>query len=235
MTKTKKWILRILSAVLVVPTLVLLFYHSSFSSLAVCWWFFIAVFCLCLAASLISTTTVSLPSSSSGGAITRQLPMHDLMAGLPLIPQTLIALQAMHDDDFEVLSAAVIIALGQGHTFHSMGGASADEGIDVRLYNHIQQLVIVQCKRQAAHVTVGQPVVMQFLGTIQHHHAAYGYFMTSSTFTAGAQRVITDSHGRIRGYDGQQIEHLLHHRAREVRLALRDIYKSIGDNPGQGG
>jgi restriction endonuclease Mrr len=96
------------------------------------------------------------------------------------------------------------------------------------LQNAIGLLVIVQCKRYAAHCHVRPAEIREFGGTIHLHDAVYGYFVTTSTFTPAAYRD-RDSHGRIHTLNGQHLEMLLQRHPREIAQALDDIRKSMKD------
>jgi restriction endonuclease Mrr len=65
-----------------------------------------------------------------------------------------------------------------------------------------------------------------FGGAIVTHNAAYGYFVTTSTFTSGALDE-KRSYERIRTIDGLEIERLLQTRSREIAEAYDDILQRI--------
>jgi restriction system protein len=59
---------------------------------------------------------------------------------------------------------------------------SNDAGVD-GFARHINGLVIVQCKRNAANNAVGRPIIQQFKGVIEENEAWRGYVVTTSYFT----------------------------------------------------
>ncbi len=160
------------------------------------------------------------PPASSRSRTTRRIEPTNTV--LPTVPQSLAGVMAMGDAAFERFAAALVLALGHGHRFHKMTGQSGDRGIDALLLNMYQQRVIVQAKLWGSDNTVGGPDIRGFSGALLQGKAVYGYFVTTSRFTLEAKIAITQV-GNIRTLNGQQIEHMLHTRAREIALALSDI------------
>ncbi len=147
---------------------------------------------------------------------------------LPKIPRTSEeAFTQLTDAQFEIFSAAVVIGMGEGHRFLSHSGKSGDEGVDIRLCNLYSQRVIVQSKRYAADNHISQPTMRDFLGSIIYHRVAYGFFVTTSSCTAPAKRLVYGSHGRIRIIDSDALSRLLHYRYREIALAYQDVLDAI--------
>ncbi len=143
---------------------------------------------------------------------------------LPKIPKNLAQLyRMMNYEQFEIFSTALIIARGEGHRFKEHSGKAGDKGIDARLYNIYDNIVAVQSKLYAQENQVEPTHVRDFIGAVTVSEAVYGFFVTTSTFTDAAQRAAYSSKGRVRTIDGQQIEMLLQHRAREVALAYKDV------------
>lgn len=143
---------------------------------------------------------------------------------LPYVPRSLSELRGTHNDKtFEYFTAAILMALGQGLTFEACLGGSGDRGVDVRMRNMYNQLVFVQCKFNAPDNTVGSPEIRNFMGAIHSQQAAYGYFVTTATFTPAARVEISSNNGRIRGIDGMHIDYLLRWRRREIALAWQEI------------
>ncbi|GHO59278.1 hypothetical protein KSB_77530 [Ktedonobacter robiniae] len=129
--------------------------------------------------------------------------------------------------DFEIFSAALIIAQKEGHRFLEHCGQSGDQGVDTKLLNRFGNIVIVQSKLYASTNRVGQPELRDFFGSTYHHKSVYGYFVTTSTFTRAARQFIYANGSRIRVIDGPQIEMLLQKKRQNIALALRDIYQQI--------
>lgn len=142
---------------------------------------------------------------------------------LPPVPRNLPQVYALGPERFEIFSAAIVIALGEGHRFAHHTGQSGDQGVDAKLNNLYGQVVIVQSKLYAPDHTIGSPELRDFLGALSLHQAAYGFFVTTSTFTPAALQVIAHARGRIRTIDGYKLLALLQSREREIRLALHDI------------
>ncbi len=110
----------------------------------------------------------------------------ETLGDLPAVPRTRADIFARMDDrQFELFSAAVIMAMGEGHRFLEHCGQSGDQGIDSKLLNIYSQPVVVQSKLYAPDNSVGQPLLRDFLGSIVFHRAVYGFFVTTSSFTRG--------------------------------------------------
>lgn len=90
-------------------------------------------------------------------------------------------LLALSPDDFESLVAALFKAYG--HEAQVSGGSS-DHGVDVIIFNAEGEKWIAQCKRYSG--SVGEPVVRDLYGTMQHEGAQKAYLITTGTFTAQA-------------------------------------------------
>ncbi len=148
--------------------------------------------------------------------------------GLPQIPRTVREILAtLSDKQFELFSAAVIMGMGEGYTFDGHCGGSGDQGIDVKLRNSLGLLVGVQSKRYAQENIISSGIAREFWGAILYYNAAYGYLVTTSTFSRDARRVIASASGRIRIIDGSQLEGHLRWHAREIALAWREIQQTV--------
>lgn len=147
---------------------------------------------------------------------------------LPAIPRTLEEVLRLSPRQFEIFAAAVLIALGDGHSFLQHCGQSGDEGVDVKLLNIYHHKVIVQCKLYAQDNHIGQSELRDFWGSISYHNAVYGFFVTTSTFTSSAHRLISASGGRIRPVDGRRLQDILKDRPHEVALAFLDVQRMLG-------
>jgi restriction endonuclease Mrr len=133
----------------------------------------------------------------------------------------------MSDKQFEYFSAALVIALGEGHRFHSRVGGSGDDGVDTKLTNLYGNMVIVQSKLYQASNTVGPAYIRDFMGAIALKDAVYGYFVTTSKLTDQAARTAAASRRPIRVIDGSKIEAMLQYRSREIALAYKDVLDAI--------
>jgi hypothetical protein len=206
---------------LLLPALVLLFSWTVLSPLLVWSLFFFSSLCIFVSFSLlIAPTHGHVLQIQASNTFTIKATTPD---GLPVIPRTLAEVYALGEKRFEPFSAAVIMGMGEGHRFLRHSGQSGDQGVDAVLLNLFSQEVIVQSKLYAKEDHVGSPALRDFLGCLSYHHAVYGYFVTTSTFSPAAQQVINSSDGRIRPIDGNRLERLLQRRNREIALAWQDI------------
>jgi hypothetical protein len=165
-------------------------------------------------------------SIRSAQPATAQLPSE--IEPLPRIPQTLAQIHTFMDhDQFEYFSAALVIALGEGHRFHSRVGGAGDDGVDAKLTNLYGNLVLVQSKLYSSGNNVGPDLVRDFMGAISLKDAVYGYFVTTSELTKQAWQTAKSSRRPIRVIDGKRIERMLQHRSREIALAYRDVLDAI--------
>ncbi len=224
---TRGWMSLLLGVLLLFQIFVLLMYRSLLNPFVLLGLFFSTSFSALFLGCQLS---LALNRGSMNGArltmASGEPTMQMVVAGevLPAIPRTASeAFALLSDAQFEIFSAAVIIALGEGHRFLAHCGQSGDQGIDAKLLNLFNYTVVVQSKRYAPDNSVGQPLLRDFLGSIYYHKAAYGYFVTTSYFTAAAQQFIAGTNGRIRAIDGRLLELYLQRRSREIELALRDI------------
>jgi hypothetical protein len=179
---------------------------------------FIALFIVVSLRMAVQHTSTSSPHHA-------KLP-HD--ATLPHIPRTAAQAHAtMSDKEFELFSAALVIALGEGHRFRSHSGGAGDHGVDTTLHNIVNNRIIVQSKRYAYDNPVTPTQVRDFWGALSIHDAVYGFFVTTSTFTGQSAQTAQWSRGRIRCIDGHRIDALLQYRSREIALAYKDVLDAI--------
>lgn len=207
------------------PTIVVIVGWSHFSQLMLCLLLLLASCCL-FAAIAIVLASFQTPSSLS--YVSHTLPVSSLSAiqedVLPRIPHTLREVLVMlNPTQFEVFTAALLVGMGEGYHFHEHCGSSGDRGIDVKLLNLYHQPVAVQCKFYAPDHTVGSPELREFLGSLSLQSFVYGFFVTTSTLTPEARRVVDALPGRIRAIDGPRLERLLQSRSRDIAIALNDI------------
>jgi len=185
------------------------------------------VFSLSLVASILALFSVSLLIAPM------RIPLQTHGAdenGLPPVPRTLAQLRSMMDkDQFEVFSAALVIAKGEGHRFYKHTGKVGDNGINARLYNIHGNIVAIQSKFFADDNKIEQTDVHDFIGAVNISEAIYGLFVTTLTFTESAQLTAHCSNGCVCTMDGRQIEVLLQHWHCEVVLAYRDVLKMTPD------
>jgi hypothetical protein len=100
-------------------------------------------------------------------------------------PTSLDALRALTPTQFELAIGDLLRCSGFRSVQHTGGGG--DLAADLICRDSQGARVIVQCKRYAASSAVTSPEMQQFIGMIYaHHHADYGLFVTTSTFTQPA-------------------------------------------------
>lgn len=223
------WKRPVICVLLLLPIFIFLGYRSELSPLLSYGLLFVGIPCMFLALSIFQTgMNWQLIPTRIVEQQSQQIAPGDADA-LPAIPRTLDEVLDLAPKEFEVFSAAVVVGMGEGHRFLQHCGRSGDEGIDVKLRNLYQQTVVIQCKLYALDNHIGQSELRDFLGSIIHEKAVYGFFITTSTFTSAARRWIAETDVRIRGIDGRQLELLLQRRRREIALAYRDILSDIAD------
>jgi restriction system protein len=83
---------------------------------------------------------------------------------------------------FEEMVVEFYIALGHRA---KRTGATGDHGVDVVVHTSEGEKWVVQCKRWRG--TVGEPIVRDFLGVIQHEKADKGAIITTGKFSAQAR------------------------------------------------
>ena len=119
-------------------------------------------------------------------------------------------LMSLSPEAFEQLVAELFEVYG--HRAEVAGGSS-DHGVDVLVYSDQGEKWVVQCKRYAG--SVGEPVVRDLFGTLQHEQAQRAYLVTTGSFTTQAQAW---AEGKpIVLYDGEQLVKLIRRTARLKR------------------
>lgn len=103
---------------------------------------------------------------------------------------------------FELAVADLLRARGYQDVRHT--GGARDLAADLTCRDRCGARVVVQCKRYRAGCAVTSPEMQQFIGMIYaHHHADYGIYVTTSTFTRPAS-ALAHQHG-IRLLDGDAL------------------------------
>lgn len=112
---------------------------------------------------------------------------------------TLDALRRLTPTNFELAVGDLLRTRGYHDVRHT--GGAGDLAADLTCRDARGALVVVQCKRYRAGCAVTSPQMQQFIGMIYaHHHASYGIYVTTSTFTRPAA-ALAQQHG-IRLLDG---------------------------------
>lgn len=91
-------------------------------------------------------------------------------------------LRQLSPSDFENLTVELFTALGHKAW---RTGAVGDHGVDVEVKTNKGEKWIVQCKRWRG--SVGEPIVRDFYGVIQHEKADQGAIITTGRFTVQAR------------------------------------------------
>ena len=116
-------------------------------------------------------------------------------------------------------------------TYRSMGykaeivASQGDHGVDLVLYSPNGEKQIVQCKRWKG--MVGEPIVRDFYGAMQHENAVEGSIITAGTFTNQARIWAKDK--PIRLYDGDEFLKLI--RRAENRQTTTQSHIAVKANP----
>ncbi len=185
---------------------------------------FVVILCVFLALAFFTMPLYAPPRSAVSTSST--VPGRSLN-GLPWIPQTVAQARAMDPTDFEYLSAALVMAQGNGYSFYRHTGKSGDQGIDAKLLNVHSLSVVIQSKRYGDENHVEPSEVLSFWGAIKRHDAIYGYFITTSTFSTSAWQILRASRGLIHAIDENQLAWLLQQRSHEIALAYSDVLRQV--------
>jgi hypothetical protein len=92
--------------------------------------------------------------------------------------------------------------------------AQGDHGIDIIVYSPKGEKYAVQCKKWKG--KVGEPIVRDFYGAMQHENAVEGSIVTTGTFTPQAREWAKDK--PIRLFDGDEFLKVLR-RAQKTRIS----------------
>jgi restriction system protein len=136
---------------------------------------------------------------------------------------------------FEYLTIELLIKLGYGGGDLANGeavGRSGDGGIDGVIKEDALGLdrIYVQAKRYAGGNTVGRPEVQAFVGSLEMRHANKGIFITTSSFSPGAQEVVHRVTKQIILIDGIEFARLMIERSVGVRTVRTYDLKTIDEN-----
>lgn len=127
--------------------------------------------------------------------------------------RTLDKLLALSPGDFEVLVAKLFTSYGHQA---EVAGSTSDHGVDVIVRSIQGEKWVVQCKRYTG--SVGEPVIRDLYGTMQHEDAQQAYLMTTGNITTQAK--LWAEGKPIVLYDGKQLVKLIRrtvsHKGREI-------------------
>lgn len=140
---------------------------------------------------------------------------------------TLDALRALTPTRFELAVGDLLRARGYQDVRHT--GGAGDLAADLTCRDRRGARVVVQCKRYRAGCAVTSSEMQQFIGMIYaHHHADYGLYVTTSTFTRPAS-ALAQQHG-IRLLDGAALAARLpsqRHARRTLTLPSADFQRNL--------
>lgn len=107
---------------------------------------------------------------------------------------------------FQEFVAQVLEELG----YHAvLGPRGRDGGVDIIADRDTPvgpEVVLVQCKRNAAHKKVGEPVVKQLAMDVTDRGVTRGLIVTTSTFTSVALKYIEQKRHTLSGADYQKLQ-----------------------------
>ena len=115
---------------------------------------------------------------------------------------------------FERLIVNLLLSMGYGGSADDAGralGGSGDDGVDGVVDQDPLGLdrVYVQAKRYAEGNNIGPGAIRDFFGSLDHHKATKGLFVTTSNFSASARKTADLLSKRIVLVDGDQLTKLM--------------------------
>lgn len=127
--------------------------------------------------------------------------------------QLLTRIQAQEPEFFEKAVLDLLMAMGYGGAEGSATRTklSRDGGIDGIIDQDALGLsrIYVQAKRHARDNTVGRPAIQEFVGALAGNAANQGVFLTTSRFSADAQRYADQVQARVVLVDGAKLSRLM--------------------------
>ena len=123
-------------------------------------------------------------------------------------------IRAAPADFFERLIVKLLLGMGFGGSEAEAGraiGRSGDGGVDGVVDQDALGLdrVYVQAKRYAEGKNIGPDAIREFFGSLDHHKAAKGVFVTTSTFTPAAKKTAEGLSKRLVLIDAGQLTALM--------------------------
>ncbi|UEJ81848.1 restriction endonuclease [Brachybacterium halotolerans subsp. kimchii] len=127
--------------------------------------------------------------------------------------QLLTRIQAQGPEFFEKAVLDLLMAMGYGGAEGSATRTqlSRDGGIDGIIDQDALGLsrIYVQAKRYASDNTVGRPAIQEFVGALADNAANQGVFLTTSRFSADAQKYADQVQARVVLVDGAKLARLM--------------------------
>lgn len=129
--------------------------------------------------------------------------------------ELLSRIQSHEPEFFEQAVLDLLMAMGYGGAEGSASRTklSRDGGIDGIIDQDALGLsrIYVQAKRYASDNTVGRPAIQEFVGALAGNAANQGVFITTSRFTADAQRYAEQVPTRVVLVDGERLTRMMIH------------------------
>lgn len=136
---------------------------------------------------------------------------------------------------FEKLILQLLTRLGYGGGDPAMGetiGRPGDGGVDGVIKEDALGLdrIYIQAKRYAPGNTVGRPEIQAFAGSLEGQRATKGIFMTTSSFSSGAEEYVKQIAKQIVLIDGSRLAEMMVDRGVGVRTVRIYEVKSIDES-----
>lgn len=131
-----------------------------------------------------------------------------------LAQELLDRIRSAPPDFFERLIVTLLLSMGFGGSVADAGraiGRSGDDGVDGVIDQDALGLdrVYIQAKRYASGNNIGSGAIRGFFGSLDHHKASKGLFVTTSAFTSSAMETLQSLSKRIVLIDGNQLAKLM--------------------------
>ncbi len=168
-----------------------------------------------------------------------QTPMEQLEQAIAEIEDTVASdlvkkIQGLHPDGLEKLILKLLQAMGYGASeemLHHVGG-SGDEGIDGVIFQ--DQLgfhrIYLQAKRYKTGSNIGPEQMNSFIGAIERKGGIGGVFVTTSDFTEGARKAVTETPKHIALINGDDLGRALIRY--EIGVRFPKLYREVGLDEG---
>lgn len=111
-------------------------------------------------------------------------------------------------DFLEQVIVDLVVKMGYGGSRKDAGealGKSGDEGIDGIIKEDLLGLDVIYLQAKRWKDVVGRPEVQKFAGALQGKRASKGIFITTSSFTAGAEQYVKQIGSKIILIDGERL------------------------------
>jgi restriction system protein len=131
---------------------------------------------------------------------------------------------------FEHLVVDLLVAMGYGGSLADAAqvvGRSGDDGIDGVIKEDRLGLDTVYVQAKKWQSSVGPGEIDKFVGSLMRKKAHKGVFITSGTFTNGAQRAAREASARVVLIDGEQLAELMIDHGVGVALAKSYTVKKL--------